>query len=235
MRDDLRAFVIYASVAKDADGPYSDLEMMAITADDSEEYCSEFMRDGIRCEVDFIPLSLAIKYAGGVDDEWPLNADQWHRFQIVYVKEGEDCISKIREAALQSLAEKKKFTHEIIMAMLVGYEDAGKILNASERKVNSDLATGLADFAMTVLRLAGFVNHHFFQSMRNAWEDSKALPDLPKDYARLIERVHGEVACSLEDRYNAAWELWENLRRWMKVKGIGWEQKDLEMPKKKES
>jgi kanamycin nucleotidyltransferase len=76
LRGDLRAFVIFASVAKDVDGPYSDLEMMAITTDSYEEYCSEFMRDGIRCEVDFVPYKSAIKQAGTVDSFWSVRADQ---------------------------------------------------------------------------------------------------------------------------------------------------------------
>lgn len=233
--DDLSVFLIYASVAKNADGPYSDLEMMAVISDSYEEYCSEFMRDGIRCEVDFIPISLAIKYAGCIDDEWPINADQWHRFQTIYVKEGEDCILRIREAAERSLEQKEKFNHEIIMAMLVGYEEIGKIKNARSREGNSDMVSGLSGFAMTVLRLSGFVNHHFFQSQRNAWVESKTLPNLPKDYVRLIGIVQGEVVSPIEARYNAALELWENVQKWAKGQGIEWETQDLEMPKKKES
>jgi kanamycin nucleotidyltransferase len=233
--DDLRAFLIYASTAKNADGSYSDVEMMAITSERYEEYCSEFMRDGIRCQVDFTPLSAAVKYAGEVDAEWPVAADQWHRFESVYTRVGDDCIERIREAAQRSLGAEKKFTHEILMAMLVGCEEIGKIMNARERNVSSDIATGLVNFAMTVLRLVGFVNRHFFQSMRNAWEDSKALSDLPKGYARLIGIVHGEVETSLEDRYNAALELWGKVQKWIAQQGICWEEKDLEMPKKKEA
>lgn len=236
LRDDLRAFVIFASVAKNEDGPYSDVEMMAITTDRYEEYCSEFMRDGIRCEVDFTPLSSAIKYADEVDAEWPVAADQWHRFQPIYLKEGDDCLDRIREAAQRSLDAEEKFTHEICMAMLVGYEEIATMMNARERNVPSDVATGLSNFALTVLRLVGFINRHFYQSMRNAWEDSKALSDLPKDYARLIEIVHGEVACSLEDRYNAALELWENIKLWAAEQGIEWETRsELTLPKKKEA
>ncbi|MBN2378225.1 hypothetical protein JXM67_00265 [candidate division WOR-3 bacterium] len=235
LADDLRAFVIYASVAKDTDGPYSDLEMMAITADEYEESCSEFIRSGIRCQVDFVPIKSAIGQAGQVDAEWPIAADQWRRFLIVYVKEGDDCILKIREATQRSLCAEDKFTHEILMAMLVAYEEIGKIMNARERNVSSDVTTGLVNFAMTLLRLAGFVNHRFYESMRNAWEDSKALSDLPKDYTRLIGVVHGEVETSLENRYNAALELWENVIAWVKEKGMEWEKKELEMPKKKEN
>ncbi len=232
--DDLRAFVIYASVAKDADGPYSDLEMMAITTDRYMEHCTEFMRDGIRCEVDFVPLGSAIEQARKIDAQWPIAADQWHRFNTIYVKEGDDCISSIRAAALQSLEEMEKFTHEIIMAMLVGYEEIGKMLNARERKVNSDLATGLTSFATTVLRLVGFVNHHFYESMRGAWEESRKLPNLPKDYARLTGLVQGEVASSMETRYNAALELWNRIEKWAEEQGINWQKQDLELPKKKE-
>ena len=109
------------------------------------------------------------------------------------------------------------------------------MLNAKERNVSSDVAFILGSFAMTVLRLAGFVNHHFFQSMRNVWVESRKLPNLPKGYSRLIGIIQGEVASSLEDRYNAALELWENIQQWIKEQGIEWETHDLEMPKKKES
>lgn len=234
LRDDLRAFVIFASVAKNADGPYSDVEMMAITTDRYEEYCSEFMRDGIRCEVDFTPLSAAIKYAGEIDAEWPVAADQWHRFEPLYTRVGDDCIERIREAAQRSLDAKEKFTHEISMAMLVGYEEIATMMNARERDVPSDVATGLSNFALTVLRLVGFINRHFYQSMRNAWVESKSLSNLPADYARLIEIVHGVVDTTLENRLNAALELWENIKSWVKEEGIEWENKDLEFPKKKE-
>lgn len=232
LRGDLRAFVIFASIAKDVDGPYSDLEMMAITTDSYEEYCSEFMRDGIRCEVDFVPYKSAIKQAGTVDSFWSVRADQWHRFLPVYLKEGDDCLVNIKQAAKEALLKDGDFRHALLDLMLVFAEDVCSLQNAWESEVKSDILTALFDVSKIAVQLVALVNRYFYQSWRNAWEESKKLKNLPRDFSRLIEIVHGEVETSLQTRYNAALELWENVKVWVKGQGIEWTRSDLKLPKK---
>lgn len=233
--DDLRAFVIFASTAKKEDGPYSDLELMAITTDDYEEEACGFMRNGVYCEVYYVPYLKALKDAAKVDSEWPVSADQWHRMLPVYIREGDDCIEQIKSAARQSLTAEEEFSKNIRWGIYELREAVSQLMNAWERGVRSDVSTYLYWFSYCVVKEIAFVNRYFFQSLRNAWEESKKLPNLPADYARLIELVHGEVASPLEDRYNAALKLWDNVNVWVKEQGIRWEQKDLELPKKKEA
>lgn len=235
LADDLRAFVIFASVAKREDGPYSDLELMAIVTDDYAEDACGFMRDRVYCEVYYVPFAKALKDASEVDTDWPIAADQWHRMKPLYIKEGDDCLEQIRTTAQQLLKDEDKFRRCAGEVMVEVQEEVCSLMNARERKVASDISTQLFHFSSSVLRMAGVLNRYFYQSLRNAWEESKSLPDLPADYTRLIEIIHGEVETSLDNRYNAALELWENAKVWMKGQGIEWEAQDLKLPKKKEA
>jgi len=219
----LRAFVIFASTAKNADGPYSDLEMMAIVTDDYEEIACGFMRGDAYCEVYYVPFLKALKDAAKVDSEWPVSADQWHRMNLLYTKESDDCIAQIKSASLESLAAEEKFSKNIRWGMYGLREAVTQLMNAWERGVRSDASTYLYGFSYCVVKQVAFVNRYFYQSHRNAWEESKKLKKLPRDYVYLIEIIHGETEASLEKRYDASLELWQNILGWMVTMGVEWE------------
>lgn len=232
--EDLRAFCIFASVAKAEDVAYSDLEMMAVTTDQYEEHCAEFMRDSIRCQVDFVPFDSVIKQAGKVTTRWPVAADQWHRFQPLYIKDDDDCLEQIKTNTRQVLADDGQFRKATIEMMLILYETVTELQNSFEiRKVKSDAVANLYDLSEETVHLVGLVNRVFYGGMRNAFEDSKKLDNLPPDYKSLIEVVLGEVETDLQTRYNAALELWENIEKWVAEQGIEWMNHDLFYPPKK--
>lgn len=231
--DDLRAFVIFASTAKSEDGPYSDLEMMAIMIDDYEETACGFMRDGVYCEIYYVPFMKALKEAAKIDSEWPVNADQWHRMLPLYVKEADDCIGHIQMAAWQSLNKEDEFMAKIRWGMFSLREAISQLMNSWEKGVRSDINTYLYNFSYGVVKQISFVNRYFYPSHRNAWEESKKLAKLPKDYVELIEIVHGETSAPLEVRYVTAFGLWQNMLDWMDEMGINWhEEGKFKLPKK---
>lgn len=231
--DDLRAFVIFASTAKEEDGPYSDLEMMAIMTDDYDETACGFMREGIYCEIYYIPFMKALKDAAKIDQDWPFSADQWHRMLPVYVKQGDDCVGHIQMAAWQSLNKEEEFRKAAGLSVFPIQEEIGSLMNAWEKGVRSDVCTHLFNFSVMVVKLMSFMNRHFYPSMRNAWEESKKLENLPKDYAELIEIIHGETSAPVEVRYVTAFGLWQNILDWMDELGIKWEKEGVyKMPKK---
>lgn len=232
--DDLRAFIIFASTAKRADGPYSDLELLAITTDDYEEDACGFMRDGVYCEVYYVPYLKALKEAAKIDYDWPVSADQWHRMLPIYVKVDDDCLGHIQTAAWQSLNQEEKFRRQAREAMFTVQEDIGSLMNAWEVNIRSDVCTNLYHFSSSVVHLVAFMNRHFYPSTRGAWEESKKFEDLPTDYVNLIETMHGECDVPLDSRYMAALELWQNIQDWMRGKNINWVQQGrFKFPKKK--
>lgn len=220
--DGLRAFVIFASTAKKQDGPYSDLEMMAIISDEYAEGACGFMRHGIYCEVYYVPYPVALKKAREVNRDWPVSADQWHRMIPIYIRQGDDCLGFIQTAAWQSLNYEDKFHQQAAGSMLGVQEEMGSLVNAWEKGIASDICTQLYNVSVCVVYLMSFVNRHFYPSLRNAWEESKKLDKLPRDYVRLIEMIHGERETRLESRYVASMELWQNLKDWMRELGIDW-------------
>lgn len=232
--NDLRAFVIFASTAKQEDGPYSDLELMAITTDDYEEEACGFMHEGVYCEVYYMPYLKALKEAGKIDRDWPLSADQWHRMLPLYVRESDDCLGHIQTAAWQSLNQEEKFLRLARRAMFSLQEDMGSLMNAWEANIRSDICTNLFGFSVSALHLVAFMNRHFYPSLRSAWEESKKLALLPKDYVELVEIVHGETSAPIEVRYVSAFGLWQNILDWMQELGVDWEREGiLKLPKKK--
>lgn len=232
--DDLRAFVVFASTAKRQDGPYSDLEMMAIISDDYEEDACGFMREDVYCEVYYVPYLKALKESARIDFSWPVSADQWHRMLPLYVKEGDDCLGHIQTAAWQSLNQEEKLAKQAREAMFTVQEDIGSLMNAWEQGTRSDMATNLFHFSSSVVHLMAFVNRHFYPSMRGAWEESKKFQKLPGDYVNLISTLHGERDVALEARYMAALELWQNILDWMQELKIDWVSEGrFRIPKKK--
>ncbi len=233
LENNLKALVIFASTAKKQDRAYSDLELLAIVADDYEESISTFMKDEIYCKISYIPYTKALRQAGEISRDWPIAADKWHRMLPIYVKENDECLGHIQTAAWQSLNNDKKFNEAIVKAALRIQKEIGSLINAFEKEIPSDVCTQLFNFSLSVIYLLAFVNRHFYQGLRYAWEESKKLSQMPSDYIRLIEIVHGEKELSMTNRYNAALELWLKIQIWLKSMGVYWEKKnELRLPKK---
>ena len=106
--------------------------------------------------------------------------------------------------------------------MFAVQEDYGSLVNAWEAGVKSDVSTNLFNLSLSAIHVVAFVNRYFYQSLRNAWEEAKKLDKLPKDFAVLIDNVHGDTQASLEERYRKATELWQNMQGWMDEQDIDW-------------
>lgn len=229
----LRAVCVYGPVAAEEDGPYGDLDLMAITTDDIGGTDSEFCRDGIKVGIEFIPYLTAVKRAGAVHIIWPLSAYQWHLFKPLYVKEGDDCLERIRSTAGDSLKKDEKFTFRFGGRVMGVYEIYSKLMNTWEMRIRSDVQTNLREFCFYLLLLVSFVNRYFYRNCLYAYEESKQLANLPAGYARLTGIVLGETETSIDSRYDAALELWKNTEKWAAGLGIKWQKRGkLKFPKR---
>ena len=78
----LLSVACYGSVAHNAAGPHSDLEL-ALLADDTLELTYEpFMMDGVMGQCDILPASRMLRAASKVSPKWGIEADQ-HRCHLV--------------------------------------------------------------------------------------------------------------------------------------------------------
>jgi kanamycin nucleotidyltransferase len=63
---------VYGSLARGADGPYSDIEMMCLLRTAGVERTVEWSHGPWKAEVNFLGYDVALRQAAEVDGDWPL-------------------------------------------------------------------------------------------------------------------------------------------------------------------
>src|SRR5699024_12118114 len=75
--DVVNAIGVYGSLGRQADGPYSDIEMMCVLATEEAEFSHEWTTGEWKVEVNFDSEEILLDYASQVESDWPLTHGQF--------------------------------------------------------------------------------------------------------------------------------------------------------------
>lgn len=97
-------------MAKDEDGPYSDLEMLAVLREplstEQEIMYQEFISEGLCIEVDFTTPEQFWKRVARVDDDWAIETDENRNHLVIFDHDG-----ILAKAAEISMAVLRPYSH----------------------------------------------------------------------------------------------------------------------------
>jgi kanamycin nucleotidyltransferase len=213
----LRAVGVYGSVARDSDGPFSDIELYAVLAGRKIEDSLEWSNGAWKAEIDLYSADVLTRLAKTVEGDWPITHGALLQVRAIYDPGG--VFERVRKmAGSQPTAAFRQAQVELIVGEI--YETVGKIRNALAQAQPAPLALYASHLATYGACLVGLENRQTYTTSGQMFADSLALPGAPAGYETLCRAVMagrlyqaGEIG-----RWSDA--LWEGIEAWANARGL---------------
>lgn len=216
-RQDVLAVGIYGSVARDEDGPYSDLEILCVLSSPGEDFTKEWIAHPCKVEVNFVSEDVLFARAREVDPAWPLTHGAYVHIRPLYDPEG--LFPRLKEAVLRAPHEAFQ---QALRALIVEdlYEVVGKIRNAWHFQACEELPFLAVHLAFYGALLVGLANRHLYRSASKMLADSLRLPERPTGYDALCQRVLAGKLAPADAVVQDCEEFWASVEEWCRRRGI---------------
>lgn len=212
-----RATAIYGSLARAADGPYSDIEMFVVVGGEKVDRCYEWSSGPWKAEVDVCSLDVLMDQAAELEDFWPVTHGAFVHQLVLHDPEG--IFERARQAALDHTED--EFT-AAIAETIVGdlYEVVGKVRNALSGGRTEMVTAFTLDAVRYGACLIGLNQRRVYTSGSTVFVESLALPNRPDGYDALLRMVmSGDLSRPAE--VGAALDLfWVGVEAWAQRLGI---------------
>ncbi|MEJ5224048.1 MAG: kanamycin nucleotidyltransferase C-terminal domain-containing protein [Anaerolineales bacterium] len=215
---DVLAIGLYGSLARGADGPYSDIEMFCVVRGEGIDHDYEWSEGAWKAEVNLYSPDTLLDFARELDEFWPLSHGALVNALPLYDPDG--LFTTLREPVF---AHSGADFAEQIVSTIVGelYEFLGKIRNAIHTGQTAHLAAWAVEMAQFTALVIGLANRHLYTASATLFAESLALPDRPGGYDALCELVTSGRLSDAARIAHAADALWEGLEAW--AAAHGWE------------
>lgn len=206
----LLAVGIYGSVARGEDGPFSDLEMMAIL-DEGESLTHEWASGAWKAEVNVLPLDEARTLASALEEEWALTQGQF-----VHVLPLQDVQSIFPDLKRRVFEHDEAAFNDLLRAIIVGdiLELVGKWRNMRAQAHTEALSFIATMLVLHTALLLGAAHRHVFSTATRLFSEALALPDLPEGFAPLCQRVMRGALHETQAVFEECEQLWAGIARW---------------------
>ncbi len=214
---------IYGSVAKGEDRKYSDLEMFVVTRKKFAVREYRYVYKSIPIEISYIPEREMLRKARQITPDWPIVADFYRSYRILYQKD--DWFRRLERAVASQ--NQDDFKRAIEKSLVWLHELIGKIKNAYLCNNNSLFLYLASHFGWESIIFLGLINRSYYESERGIFKKVFEFPILPNDYSRLLETVCHFSATRRKRVYRATLKLYCELGRLASRQGIVLSQKRL--------
>ncbi|WP_037464949.1 ANT(4')-I family aminoglycoside nucleotidyltransferase [Shimazuella kribbensis] len=182
----VKAIGVYGSVARCADGPYSDIEILCVLSTSGESFRSEWTTGNWKAEVDFDSGDVVLEHAETVENDWPLTHGMYVNLLPLYDPDG--FFTKVRKV-VQS-PKKKDFQHAISCLLIEDlFETVGKWRNIHLHGPKEYLPSLAIDVARYGAMLVGLHNKTNFSTSAQVLPEALRLPDRPAGFDALCKLV----------------------------------------------
>ena len=209
--DDIVAVALYASTAKGEDREHSDVEMYAITREESDTRSYNAIHDGVIVEAWLPPLKEVEREARAAY-EWPFVADAYINHIALHDPDG--VLQRLAAAARHP--EPRQRGPAMQRALLVLYEYLCKIRNYQAAGEDANTRVSCPEVAIQAAKFLSLLNRAYFNGMRNLLTKPREFETLPphfwEDFPPLVAvdvptaALHGHA----ERIYHECLALWED-------------------------
>ncbi len=213
----IRAIALYGSMARNQEGPYSDLELFCIVDVPGTDTTFEWIYDDGKAEINVYSVEIARKLARQVEDTWSLEKGQFLKASCI--SGNAQLLEELRALALSVTDEE---IMQEVQSITIGelYEWIGKLRNMFYTGNRSGLPLFASKFTEKVALILGLVHRRTYTTGARLLEESLQMPDLPKGYERLCTLVMAGRLADPEEIRQAMEETWKGVLDWEKEKGI---------------
>lgn len=212
-----RATAIYGSLARNQDGPYSDIEMFVIVEGENIDHPYEWSAGPWKAEVDVYSADEFFRQAAAFDEFWPVTHGAFVHFLPLH--DPESLLERGRQLALTHTPEEfNRQMAETIIGDL--YEIIGKTRNALALGQFSLLPVYAVDAARFGACLIGLYHQRVYTGSTTLWAESLTLPNPPAGYASLVEKVLSGKLHPPATVARAIHAFWEGVEQWAQQIGL---------------
>ena len=213
----LLALGVYGSLARNADGPYSDIEMHCVVAGVADGYSFEWSTGPWKAEVDVYSPEELLAQAAVVDGDWPITHGALVNVRPLFDPGG--LFPRLRQAVLSQ--PESAFRHRMA-EVIVGdiYELIGKLRNLAAAQDYAGLTLFIDHLAILGACLQGLRHRHLFTTFGVIFAEALALPDPPAGLAELCQLVSSGNLSHPPTLLAAAERFWEGVEAWAAQQGL---------------
>lgn len=207
----VKAIGLYGSLARNEDGPYSDIEMFCVLRAPGETRNYEWCAGPWKAEVNMLDDVSLRQEASQVDGSWARTHGAF--VHVLPLMDPDDYFGGLRELVMSHPPE---LFREVIEEVLIGdiYELIGKTRNAHVRGHDYALAVLAVELAQRTAYALGLEHRHLYGTSSSVLDEAVRLPDPPEGFHTLVRMVmtgnlqHAPTIVSVCDT------LWSGLVHW---------------------
>ena len=216
-QDQVVAIALYGSMARQQDGPYSDIEMLCIVAEPDLDISFEWVYGAGKAEINVLGRNDARWEAKEVPSDWAISKRAFLDAQLIYGDER--CLTELKDLVLSiSEEEANKVIGQAIVDEL--YEWVGKARNAMDAGKYSGLPSLACQFAETIALLLGLAHRSCYTTGMTLLDESVHFPDLPAGYQELCNLVRSGNLNRYQETVATVEAAWSGFVAWATERGV---------------
>jgi kanamycin nucleotidyltransferase len=210
---DLLGIGLYGSLAREQDGPYSDIEIFGVLQTDHYEQRFEWCTAEWKAEVDLYGKQTLRDLAARVDERWPLTHSAF--LTVLPLDDPEHFFAELR-AIVQTRPD--SLFREKIKNLLVDdvFECMGKIRNAQALEMPTTLPALVLKLAQAVAIVIGLANRQCFTTGTTVIAESMALQNRPEGFSELGQLILSGDLHDSQQLGTLCENLWQGINDWAK-------------------
>ncbi|NIR27206.1 MAG: hypothetical protein GWN55_14640 [Phycisphaerae bacterium] len=208
---------LYGSVARQQDGPYSDIELLCIIDEPEMDISFEWVYGAGKAEINVLGRNDAHWEAKEVDKYWAISKGAFLDAQLVFGDE--TCLEELRDLVLSiSDDEINTIIGQVIVEEL--YEWIGKARNALHTNSFTGVPSLACKFAETVSLLLGLAHRTCYTTGIKMLDESLQFDDLPTGYQDLCNLVRWGKLSDPKETIMAIEAGWSGLVSWATQRSV---------------
>jgi kanamycin nucleotidyltransferase len=215
--DDVLAIGLYGSMARNTDGPFSDVEMLCVLRSAGVDENAEWSAGNWKAEVNFRSHDVVWDRAGELDGEWSVSHGKYIDMQPL-----RDCESFLVQLKARVFAHTDEDFHECMREVIIGdmYELVGKWRNQQAARVFHYVPAIAFKLAEQCAWVIGLANRHLYTTGSLMYAESLALPDRPAGYDTLCNTMMRGELSDAQQVIEMCEACWAGVVAWAQAKGI---------------
>ncbi len=207
----VKAIGLYGSLARNQDGPYSDVEMFCVLKGSGEKRNYEWCAGPWKAEVNVRGEEDLRQEAAQLDEEWALTHGAFAH--VLPLMDPEHYFDGLRVLVMQHTPEEFRAVIEAELVFEI-YERVGKIRNAFIQKNAHALPTLAVLLAQRTSYILGLEHRYLYRTASSVLDEAVTLPDPPEGFHALAHLVMEGELSDASRVASTCEQLWFGLVQW---------------------
>jgi len=222
-RNDVVAVYVCGSTSKKLDRPFSDLELIVVVRDRAEIPMKYYLHRGLIIHIQYLKSSYALDDAEQFTDNWHWVADQYRNRIVLYERDG--WLRRLNAAVAKS--DKRDSREAIRKSFMMMTESMAVLRNDVLTNDSVGVLMRGRVLAEDAARILLLMNRRYVTTTSWFWKIAFDLPDKPKDFKKLVEKMSGFVPTTGEEVVASAERLYKEVSDLLTHHGVKIERRDL--------